>query len=59
MVTEYNRNIVLRRRMEAAQKAASPAVAEVKVEAIEKPVEVSAEEPVKKTDAEKLKKGKK
>ena len=55
MVTEYNRTIVLRRRMEAAQKAASPVVAEVKVEAIEKPVE----EPVKKTDAEKLKKGKK
>lgn len=60
MVTEYNRNTVLRRRMEAALKTASP-VTEAKVEAkaVEKPVEAPTEEPVKKTDAEKLKKGKK
>lgn len=60
MVTEYNRNIVLRRRMEAALKTASSAT-EVKAEAkaVEKSAEALAEEPVKKTDAEKLKKGKK
>ena len=62
MVTEYNRNTVLRRRMEAAQKAASPAVEEnVEAKAVEKPAEAEApsSEPVKKTDAEKLKTGKK
>lgn len=62
MVTEYNRNILIRRRMEAE----AIAKAAESIEAPTKDVEVQDAEPVaevkprtRKTDAEKLKKGKK
>ncbi len=71
MVTEYNKNIIMRRRMEAAEaaerleaaeKEALNKVAESVVKknlTTEQTSEVSTETKPKKTDAEKLKKGKK
>ena len=62
MVTEYNKNIIMRRRMEAEKAAAllaASAPSEQKKTAVEeKPVEVKAADKPKKTDAEKLKKKK-
>ena len=70
MVTEYNKNIIMRRRMEAAEAAERLEAAEK--EALNKAAEsvvnenltteqtkASTETKPKKTDAEKLKKGKK
>lgn len=62
MVTEYNRNTILRRKMaEAERKPAEPAQIEVKQAeptAEDVKTETASEKP-KKTDAEKLKKGRK
>ena len=70
MVTEYNKNIIMRRRMEAAEAAERLEAAEkealnkaaesvVKENLTTEQTEASTETKPKKTDAEKLKKGKK
>ena len=71
MVTEYNKNIIMRRRMEAAEAAERLEAAEKEAlnkaaESVvkenlttEQTAEASTETKPKKTDAEKLKKGKK
>lgn len=71
MVTEYNKNIIMRRRMEAAEvaerleaaekEALNKAAKSVVKENLttEQTAEASTETKPKKTDAEKLKKGKK
>lgn len=60
MVTEYNRNILIRRRMEAEAKAKAPVNVPPATEPVQDAEPVAEEKParVKKTDAEKLKKGK-
>lgn len=71
MVTEYNRNLIMQRRLEAEKAARELEKAGAVVSADTKPVEVKPEtetvaevkaepkmEKPKKTDAEKLKKGK-